>query len=310
MGDALRDVQAALEHDRHLVPGLVHLAAVDAADGELIEDNLVPVDGDVFGGDAEHGDLCSVAHVGEHLAEGVGVAGHLETDVETLVHVKLLLDFFERRGAGIDGARDADFFSESTAVFVGIGDDDVTCSGVARYSCCHDADGTGSGDEDVFAENGKGECGVDGVAERVEDRGDLVGDAGRVAPDVGHREDDVLGEGAIAVDADSEGVSAEVAAAGETVATATADDVAFAADELADGEVGDVGADGYDFADELVADDEALADGGFGPGVPVVDVEVGAADAGVENADFDVVDAHLRLGYVLEPEAAFVAAFY
>src|SRR6185369_17410652 len=28
------DVQAALEHDVHLVPGLVHLAAVDPLDGE------------------------------------------------------------------------------------------------------------------------------------------------------------------------------------------------------------------------------------------------------------------------------------
>ncbi len=65
-----------------------------------------------------------------------------------------------------------------------------------------------------------------------------------------------------------------------------------------------------DFADELVADDEALADGGAGPGVPVVDVEVGAADAGVEDADLYVVDADLGLGNVLEPEAAFVAAFY
>src|SRR6266702_6964308 len=49
------DIQAALEHHRHLVPGLVHLSAVDAANSELVEDDLVPVDGDVFGGDAEHG---------------------------------------------------------------------------------------------------------------------------------------------------------------------------------------------------------------------------------------------------------------
>jgi hypothetical protein len=38
-------------------------------------------------------------------------------------------------------------------------------------------------------------------------------------------------------------------------------------------------------------------------------VEVGAADAGVENADFDVVDSDFGLGYVLEPEAALGAAF-
>ena len=59
-----------------------------------------------------------------------------------------------------------------------------------------------------------------------------------------------------------------------------------------------------------MTDDQALTDGGAGPGVPVVDVEVGAADAGVEDADLYVVDAHLGLGDVLKPEAAFVMAFY
>src|SRR5580704_3280014 len=94
VGDDAGDVETTLKHDRHLVPGLVHLAAVDAADGELVEDDLVPVDGDVFGGDAEHGDLCAVAHVCEHLAEGAGVAGHFEADVEAFVHLELLLDLF------------------------------------------------------------------------------------------------------------------------------------------------------------------------------------------------------------------------
>ncbi len=65
-----------------------------------------------------------------------------------------------------------------------------------------------------------------------------------------------------------------MAAPGETVPAAPADNMAFAADELADGNIGDVGTGGDDFADELMADGEALANGGAGPGVPVVDVEV------------------------------------
>ncbi len=39
--------------------------------------------------------------------------------------------------------------------------------------------------------------------------------------------------------------------------------------------------------------------------VPVVDVEVGAADAGLEDANFDVVDAGLGFGDVREPETFF-----
>ena len=310
VSDHARDVEATLEHYRHLVPGLVHFAAIDAADCELVEDNLVPVDGDVFRRDAEHGDLCTVTHVGEHLAESSGIARHLETDVEALLHVELLLDVFEGSGSRIDSLGDANFASEVAAVLVGIGDDDIAGPGVTGNGCGHDADRASACDENVFAQDRKGERGVDGVAQGVEDSSDLVRDAGRVAPDVGHGDDDVLSEGSVAIDADSESVGAEVPAAGEAVAAATADDVAFAADELADREIGDVGADGYDFSDELVADDEALADRGLGPGVPIVDVEVGSADAGVEDADFDVVNAHLGLGYVLKPETTFVAAFY
>jgi hypothetical protein len=131
-----------------------------------------------------------------------------------------------------------------------------------------------------------------------------------VTPDVGHRKHDVLGEGAIAVDTYSEGVGAEMPTARETVAATPADDVAFSADKLADGKIGDVGADSYDFTNELVADNEPLTDSGLGPRVPVVDVEISAADAGVENPDLDVVNAHLGLWYILKPEAPFVTVFY
>ena len=48
VGNDAGDVEAGFEHDGHHVPGLVHFAAVDSADGELVEDDLVPVDGDVF----------------------------------------------------------------------------------------------------------------------------------------------------------------------------------------------------------------------------------------------------------------------
>ena len=150
--------------------------------------------------------------------------------VEAFLHVELLLNLFERRGAGINREGDADFAGEVAAVLIGVGDDDVARASVASDGGSHDADGAGSGDEDVFAEDGECERGMDGVAEGIEDRGDLVGDAWRVAPDVGHGDDDVLGEGSVAINADSKGVGAEVATACEAVAASSADNVAFAAD--------------------------------------------------------------------------------
>jgi hypothetical protein len=52
-----------------------------------------------------------------------------------------------------------------------------------------------------------------------------------------------------------------MAAPGETVSAATADNVAFAADQLTYGDVVYVRSYGDDFTDELVANREALSDG-------------------------------------------------
>src|SRR3954471_21414107 len=51
--DHWRDVEPRLQHGRHLVPGLEHLAAVDAAHVEPLEDHLVPVDGGLARRNAE-----------------------------------------------------------------------------------------------------------------------------------------------------------------------------------------------------------------------------------------------------------------
>ncbi len=80
--------------------------------------------------------------------------------------------------------------------------------------------------------------------------------------------DHVLGEGTIASDAQADGVRTEVAAPGQAMTAAAADDVALAADDLAGVEVADVGADLDDLADELVAHDERRFDGRRRPGVP------------------------------------------
>ena len=80
-----------------------------------------------------------------------------------------------------DVARDVDarwrpcFAREVEAVVVDVGDDDVARADVARDGDRHDADGSRAGDQHVLADHVEGERGVRGVAERVEDGGDLVG---------------------------------------------------------------------------------------------------------------------------------------
>src|SRR6202042_991065 len=101
---------------RHLVPGLIHLTAIDTADGELIKHHLIPVDRNILGRNPQHRDLCAVAHISEHLAKSPRVTRHLQTNVEALMHTKLLLNFLERRSARINRKRNPDLLSELTSI--------------------------------------------------------------------------------------------------------------------------------------------------------------------------------------------------
>src|SRR5450755_841392 len=126
---------------------------------------------------------------------------------------------------------------------------------------------------------------MDGVAEGIEDGGDVEVDAVMMPPDVGHGKHDIFGESSVAVHADALRFGAQVAAAGQTITAASADYVAFAADDIAGKEIGDVGTDFSDFADKFVADDQAHGDGFLRPIVPLEDVHVGAANARAVHAD-------------------------
>src|SRR6185437_4188297 len=151
---------------------------------------------------------------------------------------------------------------------------------------------------------------MNGVAERVEDGCDFKRDVVAVLPDVAHWEHDVFRKCASAIDADTVCVGAKMAASSETISAAAADNVAFAADQFAGMEVVYVGADLHDLADEFVSDDQGYRNGGAGPLVPLVDVKVGAADSGEQDADFDVINTDVRLRHILEPEATLTAGFY
>src|SRR5581483_3556312 len=63
VGDHRTDIEPGLQHDCHLVPCLVHLAAVNALDREHVEDHRAPVDSHFAGRDAEDGDPGAVAHI-------------------------------------------------------------------------------------------------------------------------------------------------------------------------------------------------------------------------------------------------------
>ena len=98
-------------------------------------------------------------------------------------------------------------------------------------------------------------------------------------------------------------MGAQMAPPREAMTAQPAHDVTLAGDQVAGVEVVHVAADFDDLADELVADDERRRDGLRGPRVPRLDVQVGAADAGLANAHDHVVDPELRVGHDVQAEA-------
>jgi hypothetical protein len=109
--------------------------------------------------------------------------------------------------------------------------------------------------------------------------------------------------GAVAIDANSAGVRAQVPPPGKAVAAVPAHKVSLAADQIAGAEIMHVLPDAFDHAHELVPDRHGHGDGLLRPSVPVPDMDVGAANAGLENANQHVVRADIRHGHVLQPQA-------
>ena len=293
-------VQAGLDEGGHLVPGFEHLAAVDALDGQHLEDDGVPVDVHAAAGNAEQGDLAAVVHDVHHLREGGARPAHLQAHVEALGHAEFLHDGAQVLVGDVHGAGDAHAAREVEAIIVDVGDHDVARANVFGNGGSHHADGSGAGDQDVLANQIEAQGGVHGVPEGIEDRGDVVGNVVREFEGVEGGQHEVLGEGAGAVHADAQGVAAQVAAPGAAVAAVPARDVALAADAVPDLEAAHLAAECGDRAHVLVPDDHGHGDGVLRPGVPLVDVHVGAADAALADPDEQVVRAgrgDRRLGH-------------
>ena len=105
------------------------------------------------------------------------------------------------------------------------------------------------------------------------------------------------------VDADADGVAAQMTPPGAAVAAVAAGHMALARDPVADLQAADFHADFGDFADERMADDHRNRDGGLRPFVPVVDMDVGAADRRLLDLDQHVIVADGGQRGVLHPDA-------
>src|SRR3979411_2579832 len=99
--DDRRYVQPGLRENRHLVPSLEDLAAIDALDGQHLEQDLRPVDRELVVGKAQDRDAATMRHVRDHVAQRARLPRHLEGHVETLFHAEVFLSHGERVAAHV-----------------------------------------------------------------------------------------------------------------------------------------------------------------------------------------------------------------
>ena len=85
--------------------------------------------------------------------------------------------------------------------------------------------------------------------------------------------------------------------------------MAFDADDIAGCKIKHIRPDIDDLTDEFMTDRRWYLDRLLGPRVPIVNMEVGAADPALFGADHHVVNAHLRLRNVFDPKALLGFAF-
>ena len=271
-------------HLGHLVPGLVHAPTIDAVHLQALEDDVVPFDACARGQDPEQRDLAAVIHRFEQVVEGLRVARHLQADIEA-IDIEFVDNVQQALVAHVDGPGRTHVGGQLQPIVVDVADHDVASSDVAGDAGGNHADRSGSGDQHVFADQIELQRAVCGVAEGVEEGRQFAGDGVRDWPEVGCRYDHVLGEGAVAVDADALGVRTQMLLAGAAVAAHAADHVAFGRDPLAFAVAGYTNTDLGDPADKFVADHQWRADRALRPLVPEVNMQVGTADRGLLQAD-------------------------
>ena len=180
---------------------------------------------------------------------------------------------------------------------------------VTRHCRGHDPDGPGAGDENVFAQDLKGERGVHRIAKRIEDGSRIAVDARIVTPHVRHRQCNQFGETPRPVHAHTRCIRAQMPHACHPVAASPAYDVPFSGNQFTRLEIVDVGTGFNDLSHKLMPNGHRDGNRLLRPIVPIEDVNVRSANARAQNTDQNVVNTDCGLGNVFEPETRLCVCF-
>src|SRR6056297_1116159 len=122
-------------------------------------------------------------------------------------------------------------------------------------------------------------------------------------PDIGHGDGDQFSKSARPVHANPKCVGAEVATSSQTVATATTDDMPFGTDEVPGMKIDHVRADFDDLTNKFVSHNHGNGNGFLSPRIPVVDMQVGTANARFLYTYQTVIDANGGLRDIFQGES-------
>ncbi len=209
-----------------------------------------------------------------------------------------------------EGYGHAHFFGQPQPKGVDVGNHHVPSARVPRHRRTHQANRTGAGDEHIFSQHWERQGGVNGVSEGIEDGRDVLINGRGVTPDVAHGQRDVFRECAGPVHPDSLGVGAKMTPARQAIPAPAASHVPFPAHDVPGIKIGDVRADLRNFTHKLVPDHQGNIDGSLRPVVPLINVQIRAANSRAMHTNEHVIDPNFWCFHVLEPKSRFSFAFY
>ena len=232
----------------------------------------------------------------DELVECSAVAAHFKCNIETFDDAELLHDILELFLCNINGTICAHFACKLKAVFVYIGDNNVAGAVVFADAGGHHADGTCTRNQNIFTDDVEHQCGVRCVAVCVKERDKIIGNIVFIhGNNVGCGNAEIFCKSTITINADTLGVCAPLSVAAAAVAAVTANDMAFAGNTLADIEFFYAFAELCNFTDIFMTYRHCGMDMLLCPGIPVIYMNIRAANCGFANFDEDL--AHFGFGH-------------
>src|SRR5271156_1102977 len=272
---------AGLQQRRHLIPGLVHAAPIDALYGDALKNNIFgKIQRDGLGGQAEEGNPAASPHDVEGGSNRIRMARHLEHHVDAeaagfLHHDRA--DIFLRRIERIVGLHLA---RNLAPVLIHLDGKYAGRAHGARYRNCKESDRAATSNGYGFRGDLARKHGVHRIAQGIENRGVFLRDGRIELPDVRLRNDDIFGEGAVGIHADDLHVLADVSLASAALQAFAASHMHLGGDEIAFLDAGYFIAERGHFTAKFVPRNRRGMNAALGPAIPVVNVQVSTADGG------------------------------